>query len=79
LVDGLERHFKARITVEAFEQHTLRAGTDANALASVRVLVDGVPAVACWIDENTAAATLQAVLSAVGRALRSLGNTSSFH
>jgi 2-isopropylmalate synthase len=66
LIDALQRHTGASIAVESFEEHALEAGTAAKALASVIVDVDGRQCAACWIDEDSAVATLQAILSAVG-------------
>ena len=67
LIDALQRGTGARIAVESFEEHALEAGTAAKALASVVVDVGGGRSAACWIDEDSAVATLQAILSAVGR------------
>ncbi|HEX7080679.1 MAG TPA: 2-isopropylmalate synthase [Gammaproteobacteria bacterium] len=67
LMDGLARRLDERVAVVAFEEHALQAGTDAQALASVVVTVGVGQSAACCIDEDSAVATLQAVLSAVGR------------
>lgn len=67
LVDAIQRRLDASITVVAFEEHALQSGTDAQALASVIVSVGVEQSAACCIDEDSAIATLQAVLSAVGR------------
>ncbi|MBN1239108.1 MAG: 2-isopropylmalate synthase [Gammaproteobacteria bacterium] len=67
LIDALQRQTGLRIAVESFEEHALEAGTAAKALASVIVDVDGHRSAACWIDEDSAVATMQAILSAVGR------------
>ena len=42
-------------------------GTEAKAIASIMLDVDGESVVACCIDEDSSRATLQATLSAVGR------------
>ncbi|HEX6995903.1 MAG TPA: 2-isopropylmalate synthase [Gammaproteobacteria bacterium] len=68
LIDALERRLDASLAVVAFEEHALESGTNAQALASVIVSVGVQQSAACWIDEDSAVATLQAVLSAVGRA-----------
>ena len=44
-------------------------GTEAKALASVTVEAGGHQATACCIDEDTSFASLQATLSAIGRAI----------
>jgi len=67
LIDAIERRIDASLTVVAFEEHALESGTNAQALASVMVSVGVQQSAACWIDEDAAVATMQAVLSAVGR------------
>src|SRR5690606_29092366 len=67
LIDAIGRRIDARLTVVAFAEHALQSGTDAQALASVMLSVGVQQSAACWIDEDSAIATLQAVLSAVGR------------
>jgi hypothetical protein len=42
-------------------------GTEAMAIASIMLEVDGESVAACCIDEDSSRATLQATLSAVGR------------
>ena len=42
-------------------------GTEAKAIASIMLEVDGEKVAACCIDEDSSRATLQATLSAVGR------------
>lgn len=69
LVDAVSRRFGADIAVVEFDEHAMGPGTEAKALASVTVEVAGRQATACCIDEDTSLATLQATLSAVGRAL----------
>ncbi|MCC6203299.1 MAG: 2-isopropylmalate synthase [Gammaproteobacteria bacterium] len=73
LTDGLARAFGVRINIEAYDEHALSPGTEAQALASVGLRVDGVAGHACAIDEDSTQATLQAVLSAVGRVLAARG------
>ena len=69
VVDALERRRGVRVAVEQFDEHALGGGTDAEAMACVRVRVGDTPASAVAFGEDTAAAALQAVLAAVGRAL----------
>ncbi|HEX5418553.1 MAG TPA: 2-isopropylmalate synthase [Gammaproteobacteria bacterium] len=72
LIDALNKAFDAGISVVAFEEHAVAPGTTAYALASVIVEVGGRQSAACSMDEDSAVATLQAVLSAAGRALGSV-------
>ena len=69
LVDAVSRRFGVEIAVIEFDEHAMAPGTEAKALASVTVEVGGREATACCIDEDTSLATLQATLSAIGRAL----------
>ncbi len=69
LIDAIGRRFGVDIAVVGFDEHALSPGTAAKALAAVAVEVGGARAAACCIDEDTSQATLQATLSAVGRAL----------
>ncbi|KPK39767.1 MAG: 2-isopropylmalate synthase [Gammaproteobacteria bacterium SG8_47] len=71
LVDALARQRGVSVEVEAFDEFALSAGTEADAIACVRVRLGDRVASAVALGEDTAAATLQAVLSAVGRALAS--------
>jgi 2-isopropylmalate synthase len=69
LVDAVNRRFGVEVSVAEFDEHAMTPGTEAKALAAVMVDVGGTRACACCIDEDTSLATLQATLSAVGRAL----------
>ena len=69
LVSGIRQRFAADVSVMEFDERALSAGTDAKALASVIVDVDGERAAACCIDEDSSFAVLQATLSAIGRGL----------
>ena len=69
LVAGIRQRFAADVSIIEFDERALSAGTDAKALASVIVDVDGERAAACSIDEDSSFAVLQATLSAVGRGL----------
>ena len=71
LIDGVGRRFGVEISVVEFDEHAMAPGTEAKALASVTVEAAGRQATACCIDEDTSLATLQATLSAIGRALDS--------
>ena len=69
LVAGIRQRFAADVSIIEFDERALSAGTDAKALASVIVDVDGERAAACCVDEDSSFAVLQATLSAVGRGL----------
>jgi 2-isopropylmalate synthase len=71
LIDAVNRRFGVAVTVAEFDEHAMSPGTAAKALASVTVEVGGKQASACCIDEDTSLASLQATLSAIGRALAS--------
>jgi 2-isopropylmalate synthase len=67
LVDAIGKHFNVKISVRDFYESAMTPGTEAKAIASIMLDVDGRTAVACCIDEDSSRATLQATLSAVGR------------
>ena len=69
LIDAVNRRFGVAVTVAEFDEHAMAPGTEAKALASVTVEAGGKQASACCIDEDTSLASLQATLSAIGRAL----------
>jgi 2-isopropylmalate synthase len=69
LVDAVSRRFGVAISVVEFDEHAMSPGTEAKALASVTIEAGGRQASACYIDEDTSLASLQAVLSAIGRAI----------
>jgi 2-isopropylmalate synthase len=69
LVDAVSRRFGVAISVVEFDEHAMSPGTEAKALASVTIEAGGRQASACCIDEDTSLASLQAVLSAIGRAI----------
>ncbi len=69
LVAGIRQRFASDVSIIEFDERALSAGTDAKALASVIVDIDGERAAACCIDEDSSFAALQATLSAVGRGL----------
>ncbi|MBZ2189350.1 2-isopropylmalate synthase [Alcanivorax sp. JB21] len=68
LVSALEARAGQRIAVESFDEMALGEGTRASAMACVRMQVDGEIFSAAALADDTTSATLQAVLSAVGRA-----------
>jgi len=69
LIDAVSRRFGVGVDVVEFDEHAMSAGREAKALASVTVEVGGRQASACCIDEDTSLASLQATLSAIGRAI----------
>jgi 2-isopropylmalate synthase len=69
LIDAVNRRFGVAVVVAEFDEHAMSPGTEAKALASVTVEVAGQQASACCIDEDTSLASLQATLSAIGRAI----------
>ena len=69
LVAGIRQRFASDVSIIEFDERALSAGTDAKALASLIVDVDGERAAACCIDEDSSFAVLQATLSAIGRGL----------
>ena len=69
LIDAVSRRFGVAVDVVEFDEHAMSAGREAKALASVTVEVGGKQASACCIDEDTSLASLQATLSAIGRAI----------
>jgi 2-isopropylmalate synthase len=68
LVDAVRRHFNVDVTVVDFDEHAMTPGTEAKAIASIMLEVGGEKVAACCIDEDSSRATLQATLSAIGRA-----------
>lgn len=69
----MSRRFGIGVGVVELDEHALTSGTDAKALASVTVEVGGQQASVCCIGEDMSFASLQATLSAVGRALAAQG------
>lgn len=67
LVDAVEKHFSVTIGVTDFDEHAMAPGTEAKAVASILLAVNGEQVAACCIDEDSSRATLQATLSAIGR------------
>jgi 2-isopropylmalate synthase len=69
LADAVRDYFDVRISVLAFDEHAMTPGTEAKAIASILLDVDGQQVAACCIDEDSSLATLQATLSAIGRSV----------
>ncbi|MEJ2345755.1 MAG: 2-isopropylmalate synthase [Gammaproteobacteria bacterium] len=69
LVDALARQRGVHVEVEAFDEHAVGEGTDAEAMACVRVRLGDTRASSVALAEDTTTAALQAVLSAAGAAL----------
>lgn len=67
VVDALQRRHGVKVAVEAYDEFALGEGTSANALACIRLQVNGVVYSAAALAEDTTSATLQALLSAVAR------------
>jgi len=65
--DALERQFDISIAVEAYDEFALGEGTNANALACIRLTVDQTHCSAAALAEDTTSATLQALFSAVAQ------------
>ena len=76
VADALFRHYGVRVNVEHFDEHALSQGTNANAMAAVRVHVGEMWGTGVAFAEDAAAAALQAVLTAAGKALASAAATS---
>lgn len=66
LADALARQCGVMLEVEAFDEHAMTAGTEADAMACVKIRIAESTASAVAFAEDTAAATLQAVLTGVG-------------
>ena len=64
---SLEAEYGVILAVEAYDEFALGEGTNANALACIRVTVDGQHCSAAALAEDTTSATLQALFSAVSQ------------
>jgi len=69
--DALNRQFGVAIAVEAYDEFALGEGTNANALACIRLTANGQHCSAAALAEDTTSATLQALFSAVAQAVGS--------
>ena len=65
--DALERRFGVTIAVEAYDEFALGEGTNANALACIRLMASEQHCSAAALAEDTTSATLQALFSAVAQ------------
>ena len=70
--DALNRHCGLDVRVVDYHEHAIGAGANATAVSYVEVRMDGEPATlfGVGIDSNIVTASLNAVISAVNRALR---------
>ena len=57
------------VAVEAYDEFALGEGTNANALACIRLTANGQHCSAAALAEDTTSATLQALFSAVAQAV----------
>ena len=67
--DALKAQFGVAIAVEAYDEFALGEGTNANALACIRLTANGQHCSAAALAEDTTSATLQALFSAVAQAV----------
>ncbi|MBK8182365.1 MAG: 2-isopropylmalate synthase [Candidatus Competibacteraceae bacterium] len=70
--DALNRHFGLDVRVVDYHEHAMGAGANATAVSYVEVRMDGEPTslFGVGIDSNIVTASLNAVVSAINRALR---------
>jgi 2-isopropylmalate synthase len=70
--DALNRHCGLDVRVVDYHEHAIGAGANATAVSYVEARMDGEPATlfGVGIDSNIVTASLNAVVSAVNRALR---------
>jgi 2-isopropylmalate synthase len=67
LMQGIRRSRALSATVEAFDEFALGSGTEASAMACVRLCSNGETSIGVAFAEDTTGAALQAVLTALGR------------
>lgn len=67
--EALEQRFGITIAVEAYDEFALGEGTNANALACIRLNANGRLCSAAALAEDTTSATLQALFSAVAQSV----------
>lgn len=65
--DALEKRFGIEVAVDAYDEFALGEGTQANALACIRLTANDRHCSAAALAEDTTSATLQALLSAVAQ------------
>lgn len=66
---ALQKTYGITVAVEAYDEFALGEGTNANAMACIRIVANGEIYSAAALAEDTTSATLQALLSAVGNQL----------
>ncbi|AZT84177.1 2-isopropylmalate synthase [Marinobacter sp. NP-4(2019)] len=64
---ALEERYGVKVAVEAYDEFALGEGTNANALACIRLTANGTHCSAAALAEDTTSATLQALFSAVAQ------------
>jgi 2-isopropylmalate synthase len=67
LVDAMTKTYGLALRVDAFDEAALGKGTDARAMACVRLHAGNASAAGVALAEDTTSAALQAVLAAGGR------------
>ncbi|WP_020409110.1 2-isopropylmalate synthase [Hahella ganghwensis] len=67
LAEALQNRFQITIKVDAYDEFALSEGTSANALACIKVEINDQIVTAAALAEDTTTATLQALLTSVGR------------
>ena len=66
-IDAWQRASGQRVDVLDYAEHAVEAGTNAEAVAFVRLQVDGKSVSGASLDRDTVSAALKAVLSALNR------------
>ncbi len=74
---ALEERYGVKIAVEAYDEFALGEGTNANALACIRLIANDTHCSAAALAEDTTSATLQALFSAVAQVVDVPVNTAS--
>ena len=67
LAEAITREYGWQLRVDAYDEFALSEGTQAKALACIKVTIEQRLVTAAALAEDTSTATLQALLSAVGR------------
>lgn len=71
---ALEERYGVKIAVEAYDEFALGEGTNANALACIRLVANNTHCSAAALAEDTTSATLQALFSAVAQVVDAPAN-----
>lgn len=71
---ALEERYGVKIAVEAYDEFALGEGTNANALACIRLVANNTHCSAAALAEDTTSATLQALFSAVAQVVDTPAN-----